>query len=288
MRPAKFEYFAPDSLAEAARLLTESDGTGRILAGGQSLMPAMNLRLARPSRVIDLRKVPALDGIVIETDRVRIGAKVTHAALIVSAPLQTLIPLIAMAGRHIAHSTVREHGTMGGSLALADPASEWPTVLTLLGGRVRALSVRGERWIDARSFFVSLYTTELAADEILVEIEIPLPRPGTRFAFKEFARQRGAFAIAMAAVALSPSPAGRGGRFEAVIGGCGAHPIRVDFASVETTERLQERIDEAFTRAAVAPTSDIHASAEDRRRIASSLLGAGIADLLRSTREGGV
>lgn len=288
MRPAKFEYFAPESLAEAARLLAESDGTGRILAGGQSLMSAMNLRLARPSRVIDLRKVPALDGIVIETGTVRIGAKVTHAALIESKPLQALVPLIAMAGRHIAHSTVREHGTMGGSLALADPASEWPTVVTLLGGRVRTLSIRGERWIDTRSFFVSFYTTELAADEILVEIEIPVPRPGTRFAFNEFARQRGAFAIAMAAVALNPSSSGPGGRLEAVLGGCGARPIVVDLGSVATTERLQQRIDEAFDRAAVAPIGDIHASAEDRRSIASSLVGAGIASLLRSAGEGSV
>ncbi len=283
MRPAKFDYQAPSSLTEAAALLTEADGLGRIMAGGQSLMPAMNLRLARPSRVVDLRHVPGLSGIAVERDAVRIGAMTTHAQLIDSHPLRSAIPLVALAGRHIAHSTIRFHGTLGGSLALADPASEWPSVMTLLGGRVRAVSVRGERWIDLRSFFVSFYTTALEPDEILVEIEVPLPKSGTVFAFQEFARQKGAFAIALAAVAFRPSDAS----MQAVVGGCGRRPVLLELGPVTNPAALQDRIAQAIRRGVLAPTSDIHASADDRREIASSLLKACIAGLLETSSQGG-
>ena len=134
----------------------------------------------------------------------------THARLIASEPLGKAIPIIAMAGRHIAHSTIREHRTIGGSLALADPASEWCTVVTLLGGRVRLLSVRGERWVNARDLFVSFYMTTMAPDEILVEIELPLPSQSMRFGFQEFARQQRA--IAMVAVRRNPCSAKRHSR----------------------------------------------------------------------------
>lgn len=288
MRPAKFEYFAPATLAEAATLLAGSDGAGRIIAGGQSIMAAMNLRLARPSCLIDLRKVPGLDGIAVDGDNVRIGAMTTHAALIRSPVLRDAIPLIAMAGRNIAHSTIREHGTMGGSLALADPASEWPTVLTLLGGRLRAVSIRGERWIDVRDFFVSFYTTDLAPDEILVEVEIPLPGKGKLFAFAEFARQTGAFAIAMAAVALSGSSDSGDRTVEAVLGGCNARPVALHFGKVASTAPLASHIDDVLERAALTPTSDIHASSQDRFAIASSLLKTCIGGLLRSPNNGDV
>jgi carbon-monoxide dehydrogenase medium subunit len=286
MRPAKFEYFAPATLAEAATLLAESDGAGRIIAGGQSIMAAMNLRLARPSCLIDLRKAPGLDGIAVDGDNVRIGAMTTHAVLIRSPILRDAIPLIAMAGRHIAHSTIREHGTMGGSLALADPASEWPTVLTLLGGRLHAVSVRGERWIAVRDFFLSFYTTDLAPDEILVEIEIPRPRERKRFAFAEFARQTGAFAIAMAAVSLSRSPGSDDLMMEAVLGGCSARPMALQFDKMSRIGPLTAHIADAMGRAALTPTSDIHASSEDRLAIASSLLKTCISELLHSPDNG--
>jgi CO/xanthine dehydrogenase FAD-binding subunit len=288
MRPAPFDYFAPTSLAEAAALLARSDGAGRILAGGQSLLPAMNLRLARPSSVIDLRRIAGLDEIAVAGGTVRIGARVTHEALIDSAALRAAIPLFALAGRHIAHATVRAHGTFGGSLALADPASEWPAVLTLLGGRVRAESVRGERWIEARDFFVSFYTTALAPDEILVEVEIPLPGLRTRFAFDEFARQKGSFAIVLAAVALVPSPDGASGQagVQAALGGCGLTPLRVDLGPAVDETALDERIADALGASELTPNDDVHASAEDRREIAAVLLRRCIAGLVRPARQG--
>jgi CO/xanthine dehydrogenase FAD-binding subunit len=280
MRPAKFEYFAPNSISDAAKLLA-GDGAGRILAGGQSLLAAMNLRLARPSSLIDLRKIPGLDHIDVEGDVVRIGAMVTHARLVTSEPLRKALPIVAMAGRHIAHSTIREHGTMGGSLALADPASEWCTVVTLLGGRVRLLSVRGERWVNARDFFVSFYVTAMAPDEILVEIELPLPVQGTRFGFEEFARQRGAFAIAMVAITLS-SPTEASQSLTAAIGGCGPRPVLLNLGPAAERGSLDRGIAEVSSGATLAPPSDIHASSEDRRNIASALLRRCVHDLLQT------
>jgi len=249
-------------------------------------MAAMNLRLARPSRVIDLRKVPAMGNIEVGPDTVRIGAMATHASIIASDRLREAIPLLAMAGRHIAHSTIREHGTMGGSLALADPASEWPTVVTLLGGRLRAVNVRGDRWIDIRDFFHSFYTTELATDEILAEIDIPLPKRGVRFAFQEFSRQRGAFAIAMAAVSFTPGD-GSPGKLDAVLGGCGPRPVRLELGTLQADASLDQHVAEILDRASLTPTNDVHASAEDRRTIASSLLVGCVTELLHPTSQRG-
>src|SRR5262249_54490288 len=131
MQPAEFEYFAPTSIAEAAKLLADSEGR-RIIAGGQSLVAAMNLRLARPSALIELRRIAGLDGIELEGETVRIGARVTHAEIIRSQQLRERLPLLATAGTHISHATVRERGTFVGSLALADPAAEWPAVFLAL------------------------------------------------------------------------------------------------------------------------------------------------------------
>src|SRR4051812_15899610 len=202
MQPAAFDYFAPPTLAEAAALLASGDGDARIIAGGQSLVAAMNLRLARPRALIDLRRVPDLDRIEIGATSVRIGARVTHAQIIASASLRAVLPVLAQAGGHISHTTIRERGTMAGSLALADPAAEWPSVLLALGGSVRVMSTRGERTISADAFFVSYYTTALALDEIITAVELPLPMPGERCGFAEFSRQTGAFALALAVAKL--------------------------------------------------------------------------------------
>jgi CO/xanthine dehydrogenase FAD-binding subunit len=275
MRPASFEYFAPDTIGEAAKLLASGDGTGRILAGGQSLLAAMNLRLARPSCLIDLREIGGLDHIVVEQSVVRIGAMVTRARLVTSEPLRKLLPIISLAGRHIAHTTIREHGTIGGSLALADPASEWPAVVTLLGGRLRLLSVRGERWVDTREFFVSFYTTAMLPDEILVEIELPLTPPKTEFRFEEFSRQSGAFAIAMIAVALSPS---QKDGLAVVVGGCGPRPVLLHRRDLPKGSFDRVAAD-LLADAGLSPASDIHATSEDRLRIAEALLGRCLHDL---------
>ena len=272
MRPGKFEYFAPESLEQATKLLAESDGQGRVLAGGQSLMPALNLRLAKPNRLVDLRKVPGLDGIRIQPDRVEIGAMTRHAEIIGSDALHEKVSLFRMAGRFIAHSTIREHGTFGGSLALADPAAEWPAILSLLGGRVRAASVRGERWIPASEFFVSIYTTALAEDEILTSVEIPLPSATMTYGFTEFSRQKGAFALALVAVSMAHAADKRPADVNACLGGCTSKPQLIALGTPSGTKTMDSCIEQAFDALKIAPPDDIHASGEDRLQIAKTLL----------------
>lgn len=271
MRPAKFEYFAPKTLSEAAQLLSQSDGMGRVLAGGQSLMPAINLRLARPTMLIDIHGIADLSGITVATDAIRIGPMTRHREIIDSAKLAEVLPVMRVAGLWIAHSTIREHGTIGGSLALADPAAEWATTLTLLGGRVRAFSVRGERWIPIEEFFVSYYTTALAEDEILTEIEIPLPERGTTYGFDEFSRQHGAFALAMIGVALGTGADANVQHARAVIGGCGPCPLTVDMSALVGRKADDAMLDLIFKDSPIQPGTDIHATAGDRTDIARSL-----------------
>ena len=278
MRPAPFDYVAPTSLAQAAAMLATSDDEARILAGGQSLMAAMNLRLARPSILIDIGRIEGLDSISIEDKVIRLGPMVRHCDIVNSPRLAECVPLLQMAGRHIAHATIREHGTIGGSMALADPASEWATALTLLGGRVKAISTHGERWIDIGDFYVSFYTTALEADEILAEIEIRIPDRTRLFAFEEFSRQQGAFAIAMTAIAMTTDPDGRK-TLDVVLGGCGPTPVRLDLSGHDVQAITSDAIETAFDSAEPSPLSDVHASAADRRSIASSLVRRSIRTL---------
>ena len=271
MRPAKFDYFCPSTLAEAAALLAQSEGMGRILAGGQSLMPAMNLRLSKPSRLIDLRKIPGLGDISIQQGKVHFGALVRHAQIIGNEDLNTRIPIFREAGLCIAHATIREHGTIGGSLALADPAAEWATVMSLLGARVHAVSTAGDRWVPIEEFFVSYYTTALDENEIIVGVEVPIPARSTSYGFSEFSRQAGAFALAMVAVSMEVQ-GGATRNLKAWIGGCAARPQRVPLDGVEGSLPLDAAIDSAFDAMGLDPSGDIQAAAEDRMQIARTLL----------------
>jgi CO/xanthine dehydrogenase FAD-binding subunit len=271
MQPAEFEYFAPGSIDEAAKLLADSDDR-RIIAGGQSLVAAMNLRLARPSALIDLRRIPGLDAIELDAEKVRIAARVTHAELIRSPQLRERLPLLAMAGTHISHATVRERGTFVGSLALADPAAEWPAVFLALAGTARAVSVRGERKIQADSFFVSHYTTALAPDEIMTHVELPLMRPQDRYGFSEFARQRGSFALALVAARIEVDAAGRVVSARIALGGCGSRPRLVELPDFTGSIPTAQSIEGAARKVNAAVSQDIHASGEDRRQIVAAMI----------------
>jgi len=271
MRPANFEYFSPTTLQQAAALLAESEGAGRILAGGQSLMAAMNLRLSKPSRLVDLRRIPGLDSIEIGADKVRIGAMTRHADIIGHDGLHRRIPLFRQAGRNIAHATIREHGTMGGSMSLADPAAEWATVLSLLGARLQVVSTEGERWIPVEEFFVSYYTTALTENEILTAIEVPLPPQSTYFGFMEFSRQSGAFALAMVAVALQVN-AGRVDHIKGCVGACSARPALLQLDAPGGALPDDQAVDASFDALGLEPADDIHAAAQDRKQIAKTLL----------------
>lgn len=205
MKVAPFRYHAPQTIDEAVSLLAEvAPLDGRILAGGQSLVPIMAFRLSRPTHLVDINGVEALRRLAIDGDRLGIGACVRHSAFhrpAVEGPLGELLSTVV---RHIAHYPIRARGTFCGSIAHADPASEWCTVAAALGAEMVAQSVRGTRVIPAHEFFAGIMTTTLEDDELLTEVRLPLLPPDTRFGFYEFNRRAGDFALAMAlAVYLS-------------------------------------------------------------------------------------
>jgi aerobic carbon-monoxide dehydrogenase medium subunit len=203
VKPASFDYHAPTSVEEAVALLgTLAAEDGRILAGGQSLVPTMAFRLAKPAHLIDINGIAALEKLSVENGSFVIGACVRHAAFhrpVVAGPLGALLTNVV---RHIAHYPIRLRGTFCGSLAHADPASEWCLVATTLGAEMTAMSTRGMRIIAATDFLAGIMTTELAEDELLVTARLPLLPDDTRFGFCEFSRRAGDYAIAMTLATL--------------------------------------------------------------------------------------
>jgi len=195
VKPPKFSYVRAQSVAHALELLAQHGDDARILAGGQSLMPTLNMRLSRPKLLVDINRLENLAGITFDGKVVRIGALTRHADIMLSHMVAKYLPLLALAVPHIAHAAVRNRGTFGGSLALADPAAELPACLLALGGRIVLASASGRREVAAEDYFVGLYQTARRADELLVEALI-VPEQGTRSAFRELARRHGDFAFA--------------------------------------------------------------------------------------------
>src|SRR5882724_1175349 len=196
MKPAPFKYIAATSLEHALSLKAEHGDDAKFLAGGQSLIPTMNFRLARPAVLIDINEIWELSGIRPSAAATRVGPLTRYRALQRDAALARLFPLIAEALPHIAHPQIRNRGTIGGNLSHADPASELPAIALALGARFHARAAKRERWVEAKDFFAGALTTDLQPDEMLVELELPLPKPRTGSCFMEIARRRGDFAIA--------------------------------------------------------------------------------------------
>ncbi|MGC1780197.1 MAG: FAD binding domain-containing protein [Xanthobacteraceae bacterium] len=269
MKPAAFRYHAPKTVDEAVALLAEvAADDGRVLAGGQSLVPTMAFRLAKPSHLVDINGVAALNRLTVEDGKLCIGACVCHAAFhdpVCEGPLGKLLADVV---RHIAHYPIRNRGTFCGSLAHADPASEWCLVLAALDGEVLAKSVRGERVIAARDFFKGVMTTALAEDELLIEARLPLLSADTRCGFYEFNRRASDFALAMALAAYSLE-AGKIVAPRVAIGGAEVKPRRI--AQAERALDGAVPGDAAFraaaqaATAAVEPMEDIINTAEFRR-----------------------
>jgi carbon-monoxide dehydrogenase medium subunit len=269
MKPAAFRYHAPKTVDEAVALLAEfAADDGRVLAGGQSLVPTMAFRLAKPSHLVDINGVEALNRIAIADGKLVIGACVRHSAFhkpVCEGPLGKLLTDVV---HHIAHYPIRNRGTFCGSLAHADPASEWCLVLAALDGEVVAKSVRGTRSIAARDFFKGIMTTALRDDELLVEARLPLLPAGTRCGFYEFSRRAGDFALA-AAVGVYRLDGGKIAEPRLAIGGAEVNPRRI--AQAERALAGAAPGDQAFRAAAQAameaidPMEDIINSAEFRR-----------------------
>ena len=275
MKPATFAYHAPASVVEAVALLGKyAAEDGRILAGGQSLVPTMAFRLAKPAHLIDINGIAALEKLAVEDDRLTIGACVRHAAFHRPAVAGPLGALLATVVRHIAHYPIRLRGTFCGSLAHADPASEWCLVAATLGAEMTALSTRGTRTIAAADFFAGIMTTELAEDELLAAARLPLLSDDTRFGFCEFSRRAGDYAIAMALATLRIE----GGTIvdpRVGVGGAEASPRRIPEAEAALAGRPPEA---AVLRAAaeaaadaIEPLEDIQADAAYRRDLVRAM-----------------
>jgi CO/xanthine dehydrogenase FAD-binding subunit len=250
VKPAPFEYVRAESVEHAVEVLGEHGDEAKVLAGGQSLVPALNMRLARPRAIVDLNRVSGLDGIDAENGSVRIGALVRQAAAERSPLVRDGCPLLAETLPFVGHFATRNRGTVGGSIAHADAAAELPVALVALGGSV----VTSRRTIPADEFFVSHYTTVLEPDEVVVATTWPQLRDGDGYAFEEFALRHGDFALATVACVL------------------GAERTRIAIGAVTDRPRLLESEDPGAAAAAVDPPPNLHASPEYRRRLVAALV----------------
>lgn len=270
MKPAKFDYQAPTTLEAAVALLQNYNGDARLLAGGQSLLPMMNFRLVTPAALVDLNRIPELAYIRAENGVLRIGAMTRHRTVEFSQVVAERLPLLAEATRLIAHLPIRSRGTIGGSLALADPAAELPMLLQALEGEVVARGPKGERIVKAADLIEGMMTTSLTADEILSEVRLPLPSPDAGFAVEEFARRRGDFAVAAVTVLIERKN-GWCSKARLATAGVGPKSIRLTTAEaiLERSDLDDEAIKEAAARAAeqVSPQTDQHGTADYRRHL---------------------
>lgn len=276
MKPAPFEYHAPVTVEEALALLAEHGWDAKLLAGGQSLIPAMNFRLAQPAVLIDLGRVPELAYVEESDGELRVGA-MTRQAVLERDPAVASVPLLQQALPHVAHPQIRSRGTVGGSMAHADPAAELPAVALALGARFRAVGPEGERWIDAADFFLGLLMTALAPDEMLCEVRFPTAGGASGTAFVEMARRHGDYALVGVAATVEVDASGlcsdaRVALLSVAEGPWLASPAAdVLVGQTPTMDCLSAAADAAA--GAIDPPGDIHASADYRRHLTRVLVG---------------
>lgn len=276
MKPAPFEYVRPSSVAEAIDALSEGGYGAKLLAGGQSLIPAMNFRLAQPELLVDLGSLDELRGIQVRQDGgLMIGAMTTHREVERSELVARHTPLLAEVMPWIAHAQIRNRGTLGGSLAHADPAAELPSVIQVLRAVLHVQGPDGERTIPVDEFYVGLFTTDLEPDELLTAIEIPPVAAGSRCAFEEVARRHGDFALVGVAVIIEPGEDGAIASARISLLSVGEGPVLAERAMEGLVGRTLS--DEAIRAAAreaaedLDPPDDIHASPKFRRHLAEVL-----------------
>ncbi len=276
MKPAPFKYVKASSLAQALSLKAEHGDDARFLAGGQSLIPAMNFRLARPSVLIDINGLSELAGCSgADGGQVRLGALTRYRALERDGDFLKACPLFADALPHIAHPQIRNRGTVGGNLSHADPASELPAVAVAMGARLHLQSASGEREVDACDFFIGLLTTDVQPDEMLVDISLPVQKPRSGACFMEVARRRGDFALAGVAAIVTLDVERRCS--EVRLGLCGVGETPVDASSAAEAligETFSDRAVEVVAAAVqrmIEPAGNVHATADYQRHVAGVL-----------------
>lgn len=276
MKPPKFEYHRPADVSDAIELLNERPTDTRVLAGGQSLVPLLNMRLTRPAVLIDVNRLTDLASIELSAGMVKIGAMVRQRSLETDPVIRKHLPVLAEAASHIAHLAIRTRGTLGGSLAHADPAAELPAIMALLDATmVIAGADQQERRVDASNFFLGPFTTSLQPGELLRSVEIPVPPPGSAMAFAEVSRVHGAFALVGAAALVRLDSAGVITEARLSLCGVGDGADRVDWVddmardaplTVSLNDAIGERVSQWVT-----PLADIHAGVDYRRRVAGRL-----------------
>jgi carbon-monoxide dehydrogenase medium subunit len=277
MKPAAFDYHAPDSVEETVALLASLGEDAKVLAGGQSLVPMLALRLAVVDHLVDLRRVAGLRGIERRDGALWVGAATTQAVVERSAEVASAVPLLSRAVPLIGHFQIRNRGTVGGSLAHADAAAELPAVALALDASLETSSPRGDRTIAATEFFTGLWGTELAADELLTGVRFPVSRGRCGFAVEEFARRHGDFAIAGAAVAVQLDADDRVARCGIGLFGLGAAPVRASGAETSLAgARVSEvDVDDVGATAMSALSSvpdDLHGPAGYRKRVGAAMV----------------
>jgi carbon-monoxide dehydrogenase medium subunit len=291
MKPAPFEYHRADSVEHAVALLTDLGDEAKVLAGGQSLIPLMNFRLARPAHLVDINRLSELADVATADGWLEVGALVRQRHAERSATVLAEAPLLASALGQVGHPAIRNRGTVGGSLAHADPAAELPTVLRVLDGEVVARSSRGTRVIPSEALCEGFLTTSLSPDELLVSVRLPRWPPRSGWAFVEFSRRSGDFAIVGVAAAVTLRLDGQVDGARLALSGVGATPVRAAGAEALLTgvAPSPQAWAEAAARAAadIEPSSDIHGSAAYRRQLARVLTTRALAQAYDRAREAG-
>lgn len=287
MKPAPFDYLDPGSVADAVAALAAHGDEAKVLAGGQSLVPMLNFRLARPQVLIDINRLPGLDTLAERNGVLAVGALVRQRALERWAMKRA--PLLTAGLRLVGHVAIRNRGTVAGSIAHADPAAELPALLVALDGSVVTLSPRGERVIPAPEFFQGPLLTALAADELVTETRWPLPPPDAGWGFHEVARRHGDFALVGAAAVMTLA-GGQVARAQIAVFGCGPAPRRVPQAEAALIGRAPEAaiIDQAARAGAarLEAHDDLHATAAYRARVARTLIARALTDAAARARHG--
>jgi len=276
MKPAPFEYRAPNSLEQALDLMSQYADEGKILAGGQSLVPAMNFRVVQPSVLIDLNRIKEMSYIHEDGNVIRVGAMSRERHLEVDPSIAKHTPLLAEAAPFIAHPQIRNRGTIGGSLVNADPAAELPVLMLALNARLKARNKSRERWVDAQEFFVGMFTTALEPDEILVEIELPFMPPRTGWSFMEVAPRTGDYALMGVAALVTLDEGGKCKQAKMVYLNAGDGPVDAkEAANSLEGEVLNDALLEAAAVFAsekeITPFGNVHTSPEFQQHLAKVL-----------------
>lgn len=286
MKPAPFDYFRPSTIAEAIELLERYDGDAKVLAGGQSLIPLMNMRLARPSALIDLERIDGLSGLRFADGKLHIGAMTRHREVEQSREVRERIGALGAALPHVGHLAIRSRGTIGGSLAHADPAAELPALATLYDATFTIAGSDGTREVPWNEFFITFLTSCLEPAEILTGITFALPPADAGWSFHEIARRHGDYALAGCAATVRLAPGGETiAEARVALFGVDATPVRLleaeaQFAGLRPGDAAIDEI-AATASATLEPATDVHGTTEFRRDIARHLIAAGIRDAAR-------